>query len=439
MPDTYQPFHSNWKQLAKGLGFMRVEECKKWIDSREFKPYWDELYECCLKPERDRAQAEGRPVQRGPDLRTVQACLEDADTIGSLKYTDPHGVDKTDWAMQDHLAYFLHQTVKVNKKSKAGLFSPLLFDKEESRWKIWQVYLLLNTQLAKSKQNKKNKGKNKDNSARGSAQPDSTQSRDRQDEDEDEDEETTDLHDDHTEPGSDEGEGEPDIDEDIDQGLEGPPRHQNDSNTNDNSRENDNTPHTIRTKEEMLLASKLSETMNLAEPYWQYCAIRIILKENMNPGFVQESLKYATDVDQMAAQSVTWERELGAWQRDMDQGIRTTPLVKFVPPTEEDLDAYKVQEERLRSLETERLSSTEAIKALDLEGKMLQIPGMPIMTTLRNWQIIAIHAAMVFQRQLTGFLLADLMGLGKTMVMIGHILQVSSNLHQAETTCPILI
>jgi SNF2 family DNA or RNA helicase len=144
----------------------------------------------------------------------------------------------------------------------------------------------------------------------------------------------------------------------------------------------------------------------------------MILENFGRPGYFEQVFRYTTQAaEHMSAASQAWLREIEA-STDLS-------MVSAGPITPDDLEAFREAEQRLGTSGTERQGIFRAAVELGLGyGDRPRIEGMLRSIWLRKWQPVGILALCDFQRDLTGALLCDTMGLGKTIQMVGHILAV---------------
>lgn len=146
-----QSFNRNWQELADGLGFGNVADCKKWVNERIFNEHWQTYVQEFLAPERVKAAREDRPVQRGPSLAAVQKRLEAGESYGITKYSQRTTIDKTDWDEANHLALLPYNLVEESTNNRNGPFYGTRQAKPERQFGIWQAILCVKSAYAGSK------------------------------------------------------------------------------------------------------------------------------------------------------------------------------------------------------------------------------------------------------------------------------------------------
>lgn len=168
-----------------------------------------------------------------------------------------------------------------------------------------------------------------------------------------------------------------------------------------------------------LIGAHTAEDFDIFEPYYQLRTIQLILQGVTLPDWFEQNVAFSEQsLDEMSAESETWLRQIN---RDMEN-----TLVSAGPVTAEDIQAFREGELRLNSQGTQPQETRSALHLLGISTKsrMPRIEGMPLSVSLRFWQPIGIATLIQFGNHFKGALLADIMGLGKTVQIIGHLLAV---------------
>jgi len=166
-------------------------------------------------------------------------------------------------------------------------------------------------------------------------------------------------------------------------------------------------------------------------PEFRYCrliAIHIAIKsrEEALPTWLREHVRAAAagefDEDtRLNAQSSNWFKET--------QGIIDNNLIAAGPPTDDDIQAFLAEERFLNTKPSITFDKDQVYDQLNMVGgTMPRIQGMRIGKHLTDLQMLGIYAITQMRETLTGAMLADATGLGKTLQMLGVILQVSAAL-----------
>lgn len=154
--------------------------------------------------------------------------------------------------------------------------------------------------------------------------------------------------------------------------------------------------------------------------YWQRRIIVPILKGQPAHKQTSEASDPANYEDSELANA-----ESIHWNINMNEGGN---LIDLGPMTEEAKVRYDVQQRALDSLLGQRQDHLEACRSPGSHNtRILRIPGMTIAKSLSFWQRVAINALRQLAEcdVLRGGILADVIGLGKTWVVIGYMLSVS--------------
>ncbi|GAA85914.1 hypothetical protein AKAW_04028 [Aspergillus luchuensis IFO 4308] len=103
------------KGLIKLLKLDGDSEWREWLQLDFVKPYWLELWQHLSKV---------GDTERGTGLARVQETLIRGEARGNTKYSRRH-VDKTNWDINDHMAYFLYNVRTENLSRRDGVFHRL--------------------------------------------------------------------------------------------------------------------------------------------------------------------------------------------------------------------------------------------------------------------------------------------------------------------------
>jgi hypothetical protein len=129
------------------------------------------------------------------------------------------------------------------------------------------------------------------------------------------------------------------------------------------------------TVEEALVAGPHSEHIDLPERYWQYMALRMLIAHNLRY-FEQGISACRPSEGYLAAESIAWARQ--------QEPKFATSMVNAGPPTDEDIDASKKEDERFRHLQTEWVDLEAAKQHLGMQNGPFRIPRMPRNVSLHS-------------------------------------------------------
>lgn len=122
-------------------------------------------------------------------------------------------------------------------------------------------------------------------------------------------------------------------------------------------------------------------------------------------------------------QTLVWERENAALAKPKSKSAITLPEY-----TADDAARFDHLQSMFDNRAYQRDNYTEACGAVGiLNAEHPRLPGMTRNLVFRIWQVVAIHAIMIFRQLLNGCVIADAVGLGKTWIALGCLLQVSAS------------
>lgn len=134
-----KPLYRNQIKLRKLLELESVSELKKWMNGGLFKPYFEELLSCHIRPAQEAALLNQQPRVRGPDLAAIEGTLKQGERNGKRRFSRPHP-DKQDWGVLDHYARFLFWVRRENVEDGDGIFFNKRLSDAIMHQRIWQVY-----------------------------------------------------------------------------------------------------------------------------------------------------------------------------------------------------------------------------------------------------------------------------------------------------------
>jgi hypothetical protein len=118
----------NSKLLRAELGLTDDQSWREWLQSTAFKPMWTKLWEYLITQPKKKTGVRGVGLH---DVLSVAAFRRD-------EFIGPDS-DKTDWTEIDHLAQFMWHTVYRNQNTADGLFYRKNVTKQNAEILIWAV------------------------------------------------------------------------------------------------------------------------------------------------------------------------------------------------------------------------------------------------------------------------------------------------------------
>lgn len=444
-----------WAGLAKVLKEDSIQRVKDWTNSDLLEPSFSALLKECWEPRQKKFGSKGH---QGPDKDRVIALIRDDETSGSLKYTNFVKINKDGWSVGDHFAHFVEVTADVNSRHKNGILFGKEFSKDEKRACMWYTLKYLLSRRAPSKQKKQLTVPRPDKSGHGILPPPpmalhpmvdhaeaptlsshTTPQLPSRDSDGDDDN----VYGEDYEMDDIDESGAPEVDETWTETSGVSNEHKRAGRSFAESEHNVMHDVTYSTYSQNLPSGSAQETIS-ALPSSSQLPSTISTSDKMKQvgepekadvdevleGFVVPAIDEAVLSNEdprvyrlLDTQSFAWFREISsAIGGDEGEGER----LGAVEITQQDIDESKANEFWTTTPDTERPDSTHAQKKLGLSGSRSTIEGMSLSTKLEPWQGPGIQGLMDFQKTMTGGILADHMGMGKTVMMLGHILAVST-------------
>ncbi|KAM5448074.1 hypothetical protein MaudCBS49596_005660, partial [Microsporum audouinii] len=419
-------------------------------------PAWRDLYLEHILPLQKEAKATGRQRPRGPSLKDVQTAIILGERDGQMRYSNP---DKTEWTAVDHIALFLHRTRNLTVNHRDGIFfgkslSPTQLDRY-----LWSFFTLLSGEHIPSRLHRKKGGGialvgDLAAEAATTAGENSTAVRDS----------TpttslptaslpaTSLPTTPLAPPMSPSPQPPAMKTRKRKATPVPSTPSKKQVTDIAARQDvemTDTPTATPTpsqrwRDEILTPSRrnallASERRDMNNPYWKMRLLRsaLHLATPIDPRPSDEDAMQDVDVDfndtpptsqqpsqgtqafdntqYLTAESIDWQLEMASDSQ--------TPIT--IMPTDHSIKQFEVQQQWLDNLNYQRENVKEACRFLNIP--VMTIPrmwGMRSGFTFKFWQPVAIWALWRFRmdKHLNGAILADLVGLGKTWVVIGYLL-----------------
>lgn len=440
--------HKSPERLRLFLELESVDDFKSWIASDLYKPFWETLYQDSIKPEQEAAKAAGKTRRRGQDLSEVQGQLIQCEAGGKRKYSRPNP-DKSQWTKLDHYASFLHWVSSENVSDQNGIFFGKGLPDDIMYQRVWKVLQYSCTRVTPSHVKVPGERQSERQRAqKGSAVGSSSQtSRPR------------DPNQMQTSPdipsgqfggqlsSSDEGMGDEEEDEMI-QGLE--PKvpsggmvpestfymtpYQKKQFEKARALPEDESPPGFKagkiqplTAELKLRYKERSVVPNFNDPYWRFLFVVKACNAYGNQGKVQEIGNEMFRPDALTAESLAWTAELG---NQLDENIEEPDIV-LQTPTKATTEQYNTIQALMDNEDYQREDYREACQRLQIvDPRHPRLRSMPRGVELYFWQVLAIDVLIQSYNSSTlkGLVLADAMGLGKTISNAGFLMRVCSSL-----------
>ncbi|CAG8961166.1 hypothetical protein HYFRA_00002709 [Hymenoscyphus fraxineus] len=124
--------------MAKYLGLESKAAVQKWMESREWRPHWQEYYEASLNPRLVRnadPHFQGTKYA-GPKFSEIQREVARGEAYGRCKYSN-FNIDKTGWGDLQHAAFALYRMTKVNMDTRNGIFYGKKMKVEDVQVRVW--------------------------------------------------------------------------------------------------------------------------------------------------------------------------------------------------------------------------------------------------------------------------------------------------------------
>jgi len=143
--DTY----SFLEWLAKYLGIGTANAVREWLNSPQFKPTYETLYNTVILPRKRH-----RPSLQGPKLPAVQTAICDGEMHGDEK-NSAHDLDTSTFEDIDHYALCLYRLRDKSKVSRGGIFRDKQMTDSQIDARLLQAMLRGGLDRCKAKASKK--------------------------------------------------------------------------------------------------------------------------------------------------------------------------------------------------------------------------------------------------------------------------------------------
>jgi hypothetical protein len=426
--------------LKAALQIDSEENFRAFLQGKTFFPFWKELYFDYVLPEQQAAQREKRSRTRGPALKDVQIVLMHGEKGGAMKYS-AMAPNKENWTASDHLARFLYLVRFMNTKNRDGIFYGKNIAESKMDALVWSLQMLLVKEHQPSRINRAGGGvalvgkltdessipdtftgspakrqhkgtasgevkKAKSSTPHTPARRGKTAAKE------------TPRSDDESHPdlANDDGDN-----EDIEQTVESTPKAWTQE---------------VLTPKRRLKLTRSSDVQDLNDPYWKDRLVRRALFKAKRAEVEKDSDEHVEsgsdtsngDAEDLKELNIFDEAQyLDAdsinWQHEMDSEEPSALII----PTEASIKSFQKQQSWFDNVLYQRENHAEACKHLDIPNPDIpRMKGMRPSVVLKFWQAVAIYALLLFEAKhhLRGAIIGDVVGLGKTWVVIGYLLAV---------------
>lgn len=127
--------HACLPRLAKYLGISTENALREWLDSAQFKPIYEALYNNAVLPRKLH-----NPSLQGPKLPAVQTAIDSGEMHGDERYSG-YELDISDFSELDHYALCLYRLRNKAKVSRGGIFRDKQMSDSQIDERLWQAML----------------------------------------------------------------------------------------------------------------------------------------------------------------------------------------------------------------------------------------------------------------------------------------------------------
>ena len=410
--------------LRQTLGFTGMTEFKAFLESKRFKPYFDEYASQWIIPQQERARAQGSNRPRGVGLEHVEKRLLSGERPGQDKFSCRRP-DKSNWDDIDHCALMLFEIREANTKSVEGLFYRTNLSEHDIHIRIWALVKYVEFNTAPSRKKRKATDDLDPNVGTGDLDPNVG---------------TGDLDPNVGTGDLDPNVGTPNIFVEGDPGpnlisvgtaeVQFPPADDDTKNNQILNFLNDDdgifVGNRALSNAERLCFENDGQPFDITSRFWKAWVISEVVGSQDDLSKFRSRVDYASNLDaQAVADQALFHQEM---TKDLEEDLILIP--EFTEPMR---TLHDQQQTWLDNPLFQREDLEDACKVLSIpwegEKTIFRAPHMSLSTQLEIWQPVAVKAIIDFTTQepaLGGCILADMMGLGKTWVTICFLLWVGA-------------
>jgi len=439
---------SNRVKLSEAMRFTDVKEFDAWLNGNQFAPFFEEFRKEVIVPEQTEAAKKNKTQRpRGPDLRIVEIRMHAGERGGRAKFSiNRLQLDKSKWDRIDHYAFVLFQVKQVNTYQEAGVFFGKGFDDVTVTRMVWRALKLKEATQAPALLARKAESKKGGKAA--TAQAGGAQSR----EGTPTSQPLTDTRGATPQPPED-AMVQPDtqievdssgnisvtfngnqIDFEVDENANAPPPADLGADDDNNTVYFGNSK--ALSNAERLIAKCAHKQFDLTDDFWKIVLIDLVLKAKGKPDLLNNLFMTPKRMNEMAnAETALWHAQMRAWLKVIEETVSKDSIkeetIGLVPFDDEAMTKFDSQQKWFDNTLYQRQDIPEACVMLEIpwngEKTVYRMSGMTLSKALQYWQPPAIKALIDFlqKRLMKGCILADVVGLGKTWVVICFLLHVS--------------
>ncbi|KAH8746169.1 P-loop containing nucleoside triphosphate hydrolase protein [Hyaloscypha sp. PMI_1271] len=441
--------HNTYPKLALCLGLSTANNVKRWLNSPEFLPIYEELYNRIIAPKRARGDK-----SQGPQYLEVSAAIYKGEAFGNRRY-DPRArtFNTNGWQDVDWYAFCLVSLRNENKLSRDGIFRGKVMNDSEIDSRLWKAMLKMTASRAptilEKKRKKQDEKAQKEADAQASLENVFSSQRSKKHPSFSDDEESPPNTPKRRSlgPATPRPEKPQSASSPVTQDPDDPFVQDNTSGVESVADTNDARrgggleqpgPEDLPVREQFDGMEYLRVTRNpdnptdITTPYGAYVTIQNVLRNFDDKISLQRLASGPTITPEMTAQQMSEATRL--WEKELEAIVDHMPELDLTPPTNEDLERHAKYEKLLDNPKYQPKDFDGSCEHLHLDREFPNFPSMNPTIKLEGWQVTGIKKIwdMYIQKRSRGAILADAMGLGKTYQMFGFWLFHYFEVHRAE-------